>query len=175
MSYKDDFKTAFSQNLSRLLREKKVNRRNLAEQVGVSYPAIASYLAGRTVGKGALPSLDTAAQLAAALGVSLDELCRQQPLTQPAKERPTAPAPGETEAQRQLRAIYTAAQALGFEISTDDKTIVLKSANHFVRLFFNQLQGGSDLEKTLAAFRDVHLCGGELVDPITYEIMGAKG
>lgn len=174
MSYKDDFKAAFSQNLSRLLSEKKINRRNLAEQVGVSYPAIASYLAGRTVGKGALPSLDTAAQLAAALGVSLDELCGQRPITQPAEERSTVSASEDNEAQQQLRAIYTAAQALGFEISTDSKTITLRSTNHFVRLFFDQLQGGSDLEKTLAAFRDVRLCGGELVDPVTYKIMGAR-
>ena len=52
--------------------------------------------------------------------------------------------------------------------------IIFKSTNHFLRLFFEQIMAGAELDDIISMFGGVKLLSGELVDPITYQIETTK-
>lgn len=172
------FKKGFADRLYNIIEQRDITRRELSDAIGVSYPALASYLAGREVGKGALPPLETAAKLADILGVSLDELCGRVPSTAPPLQRTLAEPPTPvttTDAQQRLKDIYEASVALHFSVSLNDgEAVALTSSNRFVRMFFEQMRESESIDATLGVFSDLQVYDGELVDPVTFRVMKSK-
>ena len=172
MENKHKHKTAFANNLRRIMQERGMSRRSLAEAIGLSYPAIAAYLSGDETGKGVLPSAEKAIQIAEILGVSLDELFgRSLPSV------PETPVINDlSPAQKALRDLYHDKASLNLSVDlSDTDTVVLKSENRFVRLFFERIAAGAEVEATLGLFSGVILHNGELIDPITYQILMQRG
>lgn len=175
MDIKERCKSAFARNLSYIMKDKGVTRKALAEAVGLSYPTIAAYLSGNTDGKGVLPSVEKAIQIADFLEVSLDELFGRTISAPSCKETSTlnSDALNLSDVLQQLRNIYSAAKALDFSISTDDNTnsVALRNDNRFIKLFFDRVESGEDIDDTLEVFKGLALYNGELVDPITFKIL----
>ena len=172
MESKHKYKTAFADSLRSIMQERGISRKALAEAVGLSYPAIAAYLSGDETGKGVLPSAEKAIQIAEFLGVSLDELFGRAPLS-----APSAPVESNlSSAQQVLFDLYNNKAALNLTVDLGDTdTVSLKSNNRFVRLFFEHIAAGAELDKTLGLFSGVILHEGELLDPITYQLLMQRG
>lgn len=175
MDNKELYKAAFAGSLSRIMQAKGITRKALAEAVGVSYPTIAAYLSGSTDGKGVLPSMEKAIQIADFLEVSLDELFGRTPSASSYEEASSlnGDALKLSDVLQQLRNIYSAAKILDFSIDTDNSTnnIALRNDNRFVKLFFDRVESGEDIDDTLEVFKGLALYNGELVDPITLRIL----
>ena len=174
---KEQFKINFAKRLNDIIESQQRSRSEVAQAAGIKYPTLASYL--NTNGTGALPPLDIAVRLADTLGVSLDELCGQNmlPSTTPPKATSlvSEQTAKESEVQTLLRTVCSVAKALNMSVGVEDHRVaVLKSENHFLRLFFEQIMGDTDLDETLGLFADVKLLDGELLDPITYQIAKSK-
>lgn len=175
MELKGKYKAAFAGNLSRLMKQKGFTRKALAEAVDLSYPTIAAYLSGDAEGKGVLPSVEKAVQIADYLGVSLDELFGRTAFT-PSREG-GAPLSKDSltlsDILQQLKNIYFAAETLDFSVNIDDSTnsVSLRNDNRFVKLFFDRVKSGEDIDDTLEVFKGLTVYNGELVDPITFKIL----
>lgn len=166
------YKAVFADSLRGIMQEKEISRKALAEAVGLSYPAIAAYLSGDETGKGVLPSAEKAIQIAEFLGVSLDELFGRVPPSAPS----TFAENGLPTAQQALCDLYSSTTVLNLSVDlSDTNVVVLKSDNRFVRLFFERIAAGAELEATLGLFSGVILHDGELIDPITYQILMQRG
>ena len=106
----DDAKTAkprdqrFAFNLDALLVERDLVARRVGEQAGVGESEFTRYRKGRVV-----PPVSTAADIAAVLGVSLDDL--MQPLPKSALERATVPSTAEAMARIQAAEAEAPVQA----------------------------------------------------------------
>lgn len=171
---KQEFREAFAFKLTEIIGQSRYNRRELAEELGISYPALASYLSGT-----ALPPLQTACKLAVLLNEDLDFLCGLKDYTDeetkystPVKSPAESIDDSQTYVQKQLRALYTAAEALGFDIivNSNDGAVTLYSKNKFTNLFFAEMERGSDLDATLGIFQDLQIHNKELLDPISYKL-----
>ena len=179
---KEQFKVDFAIRLNDLIESQKRSRSEVAKSAGVKYATLASYLNNRNGGKGALPPLDVAVRLADALGVSLDNLCgrdcatnNQEPKEATASAALTTFSPSLSEAQQALMNLYLAGAALNCSIETNaDGGAVLRSDNHFVRMFLEAIQSGADLHKTIDAFAGIEMLNGELLDRTTYQLTMAK-
>ena len=172
MESKYKYKAAFADSLRNIMQEKEVSRKSLAEAVGLSYPAIAAYLSGDETGKGVLPSVEKAIQIAEFLGISLDELFGRVPSSAPS----TPDKINLSSAQQALYDLYSSKTVLNLAVDLSDTDLVaLKSDNRFVRLFFERIAAGEELDETLDLFSGVLLHEGELLDPITYQLLMKRG
>lgn len=174
---KEQFKIDFAKRLDNIIESQQRSRSEVAQATGIKYPTLASYL--NTNGTGALPPLDVAVRLADTLRISVDELCGRNMVPVTTTSKATFPVPeqtaNESDVQNLLRALCAVAKALNMSVCVEDHRVaVLKSENHFLRLFFERIARGTDLDETLDLFADVKLLDGELLDPITYQIAKAR-
>ncbi len=185
---KEQFKIDFAKRLDHAIESQHRTRSEVATSAGIKYPTLASYLNNRNNGgAGALPPLDVAARLSGVLGVSLDELCgcslpettQRSEIELPHIDAPTSVSTttksAETDAQKALRNIHQAVSTLNISVDIEKNgAIIFKSTNHFLRLFFEQIMAGAELDDIISMFGGVKLLSGELVDPITYQIETTK-
>lgn len=168
---KEEFKRKFAIRLFNIIEEKNISRADLAHKAEIGYASLASYLAAQKVGKGALPPLDVTVRLADALGVTIDYLLngREEPVA-PLEHTITTPPQGD--AQQLLRDLYQSVTALNFNVEVQGNgDVALISSNQFVRMFFEQIQRGDDLQTVLNKFSDLKVSKGTLIDPVTYRLL----
>lgn len=167
---KEKIKNIVSQRVQSALSERGMTRFQFAERVGISYGSLASYLSAR-----ALPPLDVLIKMADVLGVSVGYLCGSDMSGQSDGRAYVPHEETQADAPALLRALYQSAKALNFSADVSRETgVVLKSDNALVRLFFQKAQKcqtENELAAVLSAFADAQVHNGELIDPVTYQLL----
>lgn len=167
---KEKIKNIVSQRVHSALSERGMTRFQFAERVGISYGSLASYLSAR-----ALPPLDVLINMADVLGVSVGHLCGSDISEQNGEPAHVPHEETQADAPALLRALYQSAKALNLSPDVSRETgVVLKSDNALVRLFFEKAQKcqtESELATVLSAFADAQVHDGEMMDPVTYQLL----